>query len=160
MSGEQVLSAAAEVQAFCEGQRWRFCFIGGIAVQRWGAPRFTQDVDLTLLTGYGGEEQFVDPLLRQFSGRLRDARKFALDHRVLLVRSSSGIEIDLALGALPFEEACVSRATPWQAADRITLTTCGAEDLIIHKVFSSRQRDWSDVETILARQWGRLDLNV
>ena len=24
------------------------CFIGGIAVQRWGAPRVTQDVDMTI----------------------------------------------------------------------------------------------------------------
>ncbi|MDB6036927.1 MAG: hypothetical protein JWM99_768 [Verrucomicrobiales bacterium] len=48
-----VLRAAVEVQAFCEEQQWRFCFIGGISVQRWGSPRVTQDVDLTLLTGFG-----------------------------------------------------------------------------------------------------------
>ena len=42
----RVLAAADEVQRFCHQRDWRFCFIGGIAVQRWGEPRFTQDVDL------------------------------------------------------------------------------------------------------------------
>jgi hypothetical protein len=44
----RILAAAGEIQAFCQKQGWRFCFIGGVAVQRWGEPRLTQDVDLTL----------------------------------------------------------------------------------------------------------------
>ena len=40
------------VQAVCVGQGWRFCFVGGLALQRWGEPRVTEDVDLTLLTGF------------------------------------------------------------------------------------------------------------
>ncbi len=55
-----VLAAAVEVQDFCQQRKWRFCFIGGGAVQRWGEPRLTQDVDLTLLTGFGDEEMFTD----------------------------------------------------------------------------------------------------
>ena len=64
-----VLEAAEEVQAFCLKQDWRFCFIGGVALQRWGEPRLTQDADLTLLTGFGSEESFADPLLARFAGR-------------------------------------------------------------------------------------------
>ena len=55
-----VLATAVEVHRLCERRGWEFCLIGGIAVQRWGNPRFTVDVDLTLLTGYGSEERFVD----------------------------------------------------------------------------------------------------
>ena len=104
-----IMAAAAEVQAFCQTRNWRFCFIGGVAVQRWGMPRFTQDVDLTLLTGFGGEEKFVDALLQHFPGRLRDARQFALNHRVLLARTAAGVDLDFALGAFPFEEATIER---------------------------------------------------
>jgi len=32
-------------------------------VQRWAEPRVTDDVDLTLLAGFGDEEGFVDDLL-------------------------------------------------------------------------------------------------
>jgi hypothetical protein len=155
-----VLSAAAEVERFCRRQKWRFCFIGGVAVQRWGAPRFTHDVDLTLLTGLGTEARFADRLLDRFSARMPEARQFALDHRVLLVRTRRGVDVDIALGAFPYEEACVERATVWKAGPRISLTTCSAEDLVINKVFASRDRDWADVETILVRRHNRLDLKL
>ena len=57
-----IFAAALEIQEFCRARLWRFCFIG-VAVQRWGEPRLTQDVDLTLLTGFGTEEAFVSALL-------------------------------------------------------------------------------------------------
>jgi len=50
-----VLAAAAELQDFYKQRGWKFCFIGGVAVQAWGNPRLTQDVDLTILTGFGEE---------------------------------------------------------------------------------------------------------
>lgn len=153
-----VMAAAAEVETFCRAQGWRFCFIGGIAVQRWGMPRFTQDVDITLLAGFGAEENFIDPLLRRFPGRLSDARQFALQRRVLLARTADGVDLDFSLGALPFEERCVERASTWKLNEQFSLTTCSAEDLIVHKVFAGRDRDWSDIESVLARQHGRLDL--
>ena len=37
----RVLTAAGEIQQFCQQRDWRFCFIGGVAVQRWGQPRLT-----------------------------------------------------------------------------------------------------------------------
>lgn len=99
-----VLATAVEVQAFCERRGWRFCCIGGVAAQRWGQPRLTQDVDLTILTGFEGEERFVDSLLEAFVPRRPDAREFALLNRVVLARSRSGVDLDIALGALPFHE--------------------------------------------------------
>ena len=156
---DDVIAAAAEVEAFCKAREWRFCFIGGLAVQRWGMPRFTQDVDLTLLTGFGSEEPFVDALLHHFAGRVREARRFALEHRVVLARTASGVDLDIALGALSFEEGAVARATPWRINEQITLTTCAAEDLLVHKVFAGRDRDWADVEGVLIRRHGKLDLD-
>ena len=47
----RLLQAALEIQEFCESRRWRFCFIGGIAVQHWGEARLTRDADLTVFTG-------------------------------------------------------------------------------------------------------------
>lgn len=160
MSGlDDVILAAAEVETFCRRHGWKFCFIGGIAIQRWGTPRFTLDVDLTLMTGLGNEEKFIDTLLEAFSARLVNARQFALERRVLLARTAGGIDLDLALGAFPFEEASIERATQWKVTELVTLTTCSAEDLIIHKVFAARDRDWGDVESILVRQRGNLNLS-
>ncbi|MCU0875772.1 MAG: hypothetical protein MUE50_25850 [Pirellulaceae bacterium] len=61
----EVIRAAAEIQAFCESRSWRFCLIGGLAVLRWGEPRETIDVDVTLLTGFGGEAAFIEELLQR-----------------------------------------------------------------------------------------------
>lgn len=154
----QVFAAAMEVQNFCSNQGWRFCFIGGLAVQRWGEPRMTQDADLTLLCGFGNEERFVDSLLAQFLPRRADSRQFALSQRVLLLSTQSGISIDVALGALPFEERVIHRASQWPWAPDHFLITCSAEDLVVHKVFAGRDLDWGDVERILIRQHGKLNL--
>jgi len=155
---EELLLAAVHVQALLLERGWRFCFIGGVAIQRWGNPRFTTDIHLTLLTGFGAEESFVDPLLRQLQPRRPDAREFALRHRVLLARTAEGIDVDVALGALPFEERTIARATPWEIRGGVRLTTCSAEDLLTHKVFAGRSVDWGDAEQILVRQHGKLNL--
>jgi hypothetical protein len=155
-----VLQAAEEVQTFCLKQGWRFCFIGGVALQRWGEPRLTQDADLTLLTGFGVEESFADPLLARFVGRRGDTREFALRHRVLLIQTATGVAIDVAFGGVPFEERSVERASSWHWATNHDLTTCSAEDLIIHKVFAGRDKDWGDVESVLVRQRVKLDLSL
>lgn len=155
-----VLAAALELQRFCAAQRWRFCFIGGVAVQRWGQPRLTQDVDLTLLSGFGREEEFIEPLLQAFSGRRPDAREFALNHRVLLARTSAGIDLDIALGAVPFEERSITRASAWKWNRDQSLITCSAEDLLVHKVFAGRDRDWADAESVLIRQHGKLNVEL
>jgi hypothetical protein len=131
-----------------------------VAVQRWGEPRLTQDVDVTLLTGFGQEETFTDALLSDFQTRRTDARDFALRHRVLLLRSDGGVDIDIALGAFPFEERSVQRASAWLWTPGQSLVTCSAEDLIVHKAFAGRDLDWSDVERVLTRQHGKLDLTL
>ena len=84
---------ADEVQSFCQDRGWRFCFIGGIALQRWGEPRLTGDIDLTILTGFGGEAGYVEELCRGFAERVADAAEFALRSRVLLLQSENGIPI-------------------------------------------------------------------
>jgi hypothetical protein len=152
-----LFEVALEVQGFCDSQGWRFCFIGGLAVQRWGEPRQTRDVDLTLLTGFGQEEPYIDVLLDQFEGRVDDARSFALRHRVLLLRAGSGVGIDVALGGLDFEEAAVDEATEWLVGEDRSLRTCSAEALVVYKAFAGRPQDWLDVEMIVARQGAGLD---
>ena len=152
-----IFAAALELQGFCRQEGWRFCIIGGIAVQRWGEPRLTQDVDLTLLTGFGNEERFVDRLLEAFAGRREDARAFALRYRVALLQSASGIDLDVALGAMPFEERAVGRASEFSIGAGEGLVTCSAEDLLVFKAFAGRDKDWLDIQGIATRQAGRLD---
>jgi hypothetical protein len=155
----EVIRAAAELQGVCEAQGWRFCFIGGLALQRWGEPRETVDVDLTLLTGFGTEQPFVEILLSRFEARIENAAEFALARRVLLLRAKSGVGLDIALGGLPFEESAVARSSTFGFPGEALLRTCSAEDLIVMKSFAARAKDWLDVEGIIIRQTGKLDWN-
>lgn len=148
----ELTKLALEIQTFCESRKWSFCIIGGMAVQHWGEPRFTKDVDVTLLTGFGSEEAFVDAFLSAYESRISDERNFALKNRVLLLRSSLGIGIDIALGALPFENDAVRRAKVIEVEEGASLRLCSAEDLLVMKAFASRPIDWNDVRGILVRQ--------
>jgi hypothetical protein len=150
-----IIGAAAELQAVCLAEQWRFCFIGGLAVQRWGEPRET--VDLTLLTGFGGEAPFVTRLLDRFEPRIPDAATFAQHTRVLLLRATSGVGLDVALGGLPFEEEAVARSSMFTFPPAVPLRTCSAEDLLVLKAFANRPKDWLDVDGVIIRQGGTLE---
>lgn len=152
-----LFNAAVDIQAWCATRGWTCCVIGGVAVQRWGEPRQTRDVDLTLFAGLGREEQFIDPILTHYAARLPDARRFALERRVLLVETASGIPLDISLGGLPYEASVVERSTSWEVEPGVTMMTCSAEDLLVLKAFAGRVQDWLDVESVIARQGPRLD---
>jgi len=149
---KDLIILAREVQDYLESRKWKFCFIGGLALQHWGEPRLTRDLDLTILTGFGGEEAYVDALLSAYSARIDHAREFALQNRVLLLKSKEGVGLDIALGALPFEEGCVCRARDIEMLPGMALRLCSAEDLMVLKTFASRDRDWIDVRGVIVRQ--------
>jgi hypothetical protein len=149
--------AAQEAQRFFRRKRWRFCIIGGLAVIRWGEPRATQDVDISLLTPFGKEEKVIDTLLGQFDGRIPDVRPFALESRVLLCKASNGVPLDITLAAFSYEEQVIARASKFTFAPRVSLTIASAEDLIVLKAFADRDSDWVDVRGIIERQGNRLE---
>lgn len=153
-----LLEAARGLQDYLLERQLRFCIIGGIAVLRWGEPRFTRDVDVTVLCGFGHEEELLDPLLASgYRARISGAGEFARRNRVLLLQAPSGVPIDIALGALPYEEVMVERSSLFEFAADCPLRTCSAEDLIILKLFAFRPRDVLDAETVIVRQRGVLD---
>jgi len=153
-----LLEAALELQHFFSRQGWQFCIIGGIALLRWGEPRFTRDVDVTLFSGFGREDEFITLILSSgYRGRIPDASEFAQRNRVLLLDSPHGVPIDIALAGLPFEAMVVERASLYEFEPGCSLRTCSAEDLIVQKLFAFRTRDLADVETIVLRQRGLLD---
>jgi hypothetical protein len=153
----ELFKAAKEVTDFMAEREWRFCLIGGLAVVCWGEVRFTQDADISLLTGYGSEALFAKPLLERFAGRLSNTLEFALRNRVLLLRTGSGVPIDISFSALPFEVEMLERAVPFEFEADCSLPVCTAEDLFVMKLFASRPKDLIDAESIAVRQRGKLD---
>jgi hypothetical protein len=79
---------------------------------------------------------------------------------VLLLKNAKGTHVDVALGAMDFENRSVQRSSLWRVSENATLRTCSAEDLVVHKTFAGRTRDWADIEGILQRQGPKLDLEL
>lgn len=153
----ELFHEAHALQQFLRERGWPFCFIGGVALQHWGEPRVTRDLDLTVFTGFGGEVPIVEGLLARYSGRRPDARAFALQHRVLLLSTPAGIAVDVALGALSFEADMIERATEVEFEPGVPLRICSAEDLFVLKTFADRLQDRADVVGIARRRGRRLD---
>ena len=152
MSIQRVIGAALELQERLQEIGLPYCFIGGIAVQRWGEPRLTVDADATVFSDWSNDERLTDALLANFAGRRADSREFALRHRVLLLSGADGTPLDVALGAVPFEHRSVERSSRWQLPEGRSLLTCSAEDLIVYKAFAARDRDWVDIAGVIVRQ--------
>jgi len=132
--------------------------IGGVAASILGRPRLTRDVDGLVLLEEERWEQFVAKAARfGLAERIPEALAFAREARVLLLRhESSQIDVDISMGALPFEEDAIARKIS-KRLGRLTIPLPTPEDLIIMKAVAHRPRDLADIEGILAGA-GRLNL--
>lgn len=156
-----LLETARRLQDLCEAAGLRFCIIGGLAVERWGEMRITNDVDATIYTAVADDMRVIDYLLQHFRARREDARMFAKIHRVLLISDPKReIGVDISLGAMDFEARAIDRSSVFQYQPNIALRTCSAEDLIVFKAFAGRDHDWLDIKGILIRQQGKLDFHL
>ncbi len=124
--------------------------IGGVGVSLAAQPRFTQDIDAVLWIDSGQWEALIESAVEHgFSLRERDAIAFARRVRVLLLKhEDSGVEIDLSLGALPFERELIDRAE-FFVVHAVTVKVATPEDLIVTKAVAQRAKDIVDIETIL-----------
>jgi len=148
---------AWQLHLFLSTHRIPYAIIGGIAVQRWGQPRLTRDVDLTVLLPPGEEEPILREIVAAFPARIEDAVTFALEHRVLPIEVPGGSEADLSLGLPGYEEHVIARVVLYDLGHGREVRLCSAEDLVIHKALAGRPQDLLDIEGIVARQGDKLD---
>ena len=88
--------------------------------ERGGRLRFTRDIDSVVFT---------------------DALDFARKNRVLLLRhESSGIDVDVSFGILPFEQELIAR-TAWREVAGVRTPLPTVEDLIILEAVAHRSPD-------------------
>jgi hypothetical protein len=142
-----------------KSQKVRGLVIGGLAVALLGRPRVTRDIDALLLLPESRWQGFVaagDDF--GFVPRIPDVLAFAREARVLLFRHEpSGIDVDIVLGSLPFEEEALARARTVRAG-RVSIPVPSPEDLIIMKAIANRDRDLLDIDGLLAAH-PKTDLN-
>jgi predicted nucleotidyltransferase len=139
-----------DLVAWLEAEGVPGVIIGGLAVALLGRPRVTRDVDLVVLLPEDRWKGFLSSGLPfGFVPRGKDTLAFAHQARVLLVRHRpTAIDVDISLGALPFEQELLARAVAVDLGGiRVPLPT--PEDLIITKAVAHRPQDLADIESIL-----------
>ncbi len=128
----------------------RGVIIGGVATSILGAPRYTADLDAMFLLSLEDVPRLLSEASKQgIEPRIADPIDFARKSRVLLLRHiSSGTDIDLSLGVLPFEIEMVERSNMVAiGASQLRLPT--PEDLIIMKAIAHRLKDLEDIRAIV-----------
>ena len=135
-----------------------FMIIGGQAVLLHGEPRLTQDIDITLGVGPTHlpdvlavcEELDLEPLPA-------DPQDFVLSTFVLPAADrDTGIRVDLIFSTTTYEAEAIARAQPVQVGGA-SVPFATAEDLIIHKLFAGRPRDFEDAGGAVRRKGLELD---
>lgn len=124
--------------------------IGGVAVAIIGRPRVTGDIDCVILLDQDNWGEFITRGSQfGFSPRIQEVLSFAKRHRVLLMRhEAGGIDIDISIGVLPFEQESIERAI-WVDVGDFSLPFPTPEDLIIMKAVAHRPIDMADIASIL-----------
>ncbi|MYD69614.1 MAG: hypothetical protein F4W89_02555 [Acidobacteria bacterium] len=137
------------------GLRW-FVF-GAQAVAVRGAPRATQDIDITVQVERTGIQALVRSLE---SAGLRHRHPDLADD--LLARGavvplvhSSGMEVDLVVAGSGLETMALDRASR-VAIDGVEVPVAHATDLAVMKVLAGRGKDLDDLRSLLAA--GEVDL--
>jgi predicted nucleotidyltransferase len=67
---------------------------------------------------------------------------------LLLRYQPGGVDVDISLGALPFEDEVIERST-WIRAGNVRIRLASAEDLVIMKAVAGRPRDMMDIENVI-----------
>jgi hypothetical protein len=152
-----LFEAAWEMHQFLTAVGFPYAIIGGLALQHWGEPRFTANVDITVAVPADATDEFLQQATSRFTPRITDAVRFARDNRVLLVTASNGCPVDICLAAPGYEDHVMQRAVLCELQRGMETRVCSAEDLVVHKLVAGRPRDLEDARSVIARQRDRLD---
>jgi len=143
-----------------ERHRVRYLLVGGLAMNLYGVPRMTMDVDLVLALDQGNLHDFFEaawelglkPALPVTLEELADAGKRAewIEKRHMIAFPLAGAEktvptVDILIGArISFEDAYVRREI--REISGVPVSLAALEDMIALKAQAGRAQDIADIE--------------
>jgi predicted nucleotidyltransferase len=149
----------AKIARKLDEEKVPYMIIGGQAVLLYGSPRLTRDIDITL-----GVDTDNFPSIKSICENLRlkllpeDSEGFAKDTKVLPVEeTASRIRVDFIFSFTLYEQQAIKRVKEVIMNDYpVKFASC--EDVIIHKMFAGRAIDQEDVQNILIKNKGSVDI--
>ncbi len=123
---------------------------GAQAVQAWGTPRLSADVDVTVRLRSTDLGPFLAAMKANgFVPRVADVERFAKETRVLpFVHESSRIPVDVVLAGPGPEEEFLARARTVEI-EGVEVPVISPEDLVVTKILAGRPKDLEDIRGVL-----------
>ena len=150
------------LSTFLSKEKIKYAAIGGFAVLVYGEPRMTVDLDINIILSRKMINEFLVKAKKYgILPLLPNTKKLARETGVIPLRFKKGKEdwrVDVILAENLLEYRAIERAKLMKVAG-VKLSVISPEDLIIHKIASTRPRDHEDLRGILLRQKGKLDIN-
>lgn len=150
--------ALRDISALLDANQIAYMVIGGLANAKWGNPRATLDIYLTIWAPDHNIQHVVSFLEKSYTILVEKPMTFISETRVLPIKAREGQRIDVIFGELPFERDAIERAVNVQIGQTF-VKFCTAEDLILLKIISPRPKDAEDVQGIVKFQKEQLDYN-
>ena len=144
-------AALADLAKWLEAGHIPAMIIGGVAASALGRPRLTQDIDALAIVPDADWADVIESAARYgIVPRIGEALEFARRSRVLLLKHlRSGIDVDITLGGLPFEQAAVEKSAVHNIGG-LQLRLPRVEDLLVMKAIARRPKDIEDIRGLLA----------
>lgn len=146
---------------FLSAQKIKYVILGGIAVSIYGEPRLTADIDVNIIFDKDKLDEFlVEAKKFNFYPLFPNTRKITEKTGVIPMKFVKGKitgKADIIIAENVLEYTAIKRGRIKKIGS-IRARLVSPEDLIIHKITSSRPRDLEDLKGILVRQKGKLDI--
>lgn len=144
----ETLRALAKV---LDGRQVRWFVFGAQAVAVRGAPRATQDIDITVEVLRSDLGELVSALNRAgLRHRYPDiADQLLAEGSVLPLSHASGMEVDLVIAGSGLEGLALQGATRL-AIDGVVVPVASATHLVVMKALAGRGKDLDDMRALLA----------
>lgn len=151
-----IKSLLSEAAGLAERGGMEYVIIGGIAVNVWGNPRTTSDVDIVVLLDPDKYAAFLKLAGRQ--GFAFNSKKALIQLKTMgMCRLMHGeYHIDFIMGYSDFEKTVFKRKKKIKIFG-INVWIASPEDVILYKLLSGRNIDLADILNIVETQAGKLD---
>lgn len=149
------------VVKFLSAQKIKYVILGGIAVSIYGEPRLTADIDINIILDKAKISEFlIQAKKHNIYPSLPNIKKIAKEAGIIPMnlrkREMIG-RFDIIIAENVLEYTAIKRGK-LRKINSIKARIISSEDLVIHKIASSRPRDLEDLRGILIRQKGKLDI--
>lgn len=134
-----------------------YMLIGGLTISTWGEIRVTHDADFKVSIDIPLAD-FRRLILEHFPERPSNIPAHKKSPHIVHIWASPNVAVDILISIFDYEREAIKRAVETKIMG-VPCRVCTAEDFIIHKAIANRNKDWEDVDTILIRQRGKLDVD-